>query len=260
VDVTLVELYTTVTDRSGRPVLGLAAEDFQVLEGGKPQPIAKFELVENLPLSVGLVIDTSGSMVSSLVEAQRAAADFVRNVMTSRDRAFLVSFSDKPVLLMPPSDDIEGVIAALHGLQAAGYTSLHDALVTSLYYFRGVRGQRALVLLSDGDDTSSDTPYRDALEYARRSGVAIYTVGLAISPISTEIRRKLGALAAETGGRVFFVDRADQLAGAYKEIEKELRSRYYIAYTPSGGGEGYRQVEVKVRNGMKARTIRGYYP
>ncbi len=262
VDVTLVELYTTVNDRSGQPALGLGVEDFEVLEGGKPQTITKFELVQDLPLSVGMVIDTSGSMVSSLVEAQRAAADFLRNVMTPRDRAFAVSFADKPVLLMPPTDDTEGVIATLHGLQAAGYTSLHDALVTSLYYFRGVRGQRALVLLSDGDDTASHTPFREALEYARRSGVAVYTIGLAVSPLSADIRRKLSMLSNETGGRAFFVEKAGQLVGVYEQIEKELRSRYYLAYTPSGaaGGGGFRPVEVKVKNGLKARTIRGYYP
>jgi VWFA-related protein len=262
IDVTLVELYTTVTDRSGQPALGLGVADFEVLEAGKPQAITKFELVEDLPLSVGMVIDTSGSMVSSLVEAQRAAADFLRNVMTPRDHAFALSFADKPVLLMPPTDDVEGVIGTLHGLQAAGYTSLHDALVTSLYYFRGVRGQRALVLLSDGDDTASHTPFREALEYARRSGVAVYTIGLAVSPLSADIRRKLSMLSNETGGRSFFVEKAGQLVGVYEEIEKELRSRYYLAYTPSGAasGAGFRPVEVKVRNGLKARTIRGYYP
>ncbi|MGH9362632.1 MAG: VWA domain-containing protein, partial [Thermoanaerobaculia bacterium] len=259
-DVTLVELYTTVTDRSGQPVLGLDAGDFQVFEGGKPQQVTKFELVQDLPLSVGVVIDTSGSMVSSLVEAQRAAADFIRDVVTPRDRCFAVSFADKPVVLMPPTDDAGAVIQALAGLQASGYTSLHDALVTSLYYFRGVRGQRALVLLSDGDDTSSHTPYRHALEYARRSGVAIYAIGLNVSPLSADIRMKLSRLANESGGRAFFVDKAGQLLGVYEEIEKELRSRYYLAYTPSGGGAEFREVEVRVRNGLKARTIRGYYP
>lgn len=260
VDVTLVELYTTVSDRSGQPMLGLGVGDFQVLDAGKPQTITKFELVQDLPLSVGLVIDTSGSMVSSLVEAQRAAADFVRDVMTPRDRAFAVSFADKPVLLMPPTDDAEGVVASLNGLQAAGYTSLHDALVTSLYYFRGVRGQKALVLLSDGDDTASHTAFRDALEYARRTGVAIYAIGLAVSPLSADIRRKLSMLANETGGRAFFVEKAGQLVGVYEQIEKELRSRYYLAYAPSEVSDGFRPVEVKVRNGLKARTIRGYYP
>ncbi len=260
VDVTLVELYTAVTDKSGQPVLGLGVVDFEVLDSGAPQTVTKFERVEDLPLSLGLVIDTSGSMVSSLMEAQRAAADFLRDVMTPRDRAFAVSFADKPVLVMPPTDDTEGVIASLHGLQAVGYTSLHDALVTSLYYFRGVRGQRALVLLSDGDDTASNTAFRDALEYAKRSGVAIYSIGLAVSPLSADIRRKLSMLSNETGGRAFFVEKAGQLVGVYDEIERELRSRYYLAYTPSGpAGDGYRPVEVKVKNGMKARTIRGYY-
>jgi VWFA-related protein len=262
VEVNLVELYVAVTDRGGNLVGDLKAEDFEVLEGEKRQDIARFELVENLPLNVGVLIDTSGSMSSSLVEAQQAASGFLESIMTPRDRAFAVSFARRPRLDMPPTDDVGAVVNAINGLQAVGDTALHDALVHSLYYFRGMQGQRAMVLLSDGDDNASYITFRDAAEYAKRSGVAIYAIGLNISGLDAGIRGKLTDLAAATGGRAFFA-KTEELPGIYKLIEQELRSRYLVAYNSNQTAEqgGFRPVEVKVKKGgLKARTARGYYP
>jgi VWFA-related protein len=265
VDVDLVELYAAVIDRSGRLVRGLGVDDFEVYEDGRRQEITKFELVEDLPLTVGIAIDISGSMMQTLGEAQRAGREFVGRMLRPGDRCFVVGFADRPELLMPPTDDSEACSEGLDDLAAFGYTALHDATVTSLYYFRGFRGQRALILLSDGDDTSSSVSYHAAIEYARRSGVAIYAVGLGTGGfLGGGVRGKLKELAEETGGRVFFIGRAEELDQVYDEIEQELRSRYLIAYQsdrPAGGGDEYREVEVKVeQRGLEARTIRGYYP
>jgi VWFA-related protein len=261
VDVKLVELFTTVTDKSGRIVKGLTREEFQILEDGRPQSISKFELVEDLPLTVGFAVDSSGSMTSSLPEAQRAAMEFLENVITLRDKVFALSFSGRPVLLVPPTDDISAVRNALSGLRSQGMTTLHDALVTSLYYFRGVRGRRALIVLSDGEDTASHIPFNNALEYARRSGVVIYTVGLNIGKMQTSIRGKLKDLAEESGGRTFFISEAEELRQVYAEIEDELRSQYLLTYSsdrPTGDGE-YREIEIKIKGKYKARTMKGYY-
>jgi VWFA-related protein len=136
-------------------------------------------------------------------------------------------------------------------------------VVTGLYYFRGVRGRRAMVLLSDGDDTASAMAFRDALEYARRSGVTIYSIGLDVGKLQTGVRSKLNDLARETGGRTFFISRAAELVTVYREIEEELRSQYLVAYSSDRTEQDgqFRQVEVKVRGGkLKARTISGYYP
>lgn len=264
-EVRLVELYTTVTDRSGRLVRGLEAADFEVLEEGRPQEITKFELVENLPLTVGITIDTSGSMASSLVEAQRTGRAFLESMVSRRqDRCLVVGFSGKATLIMPPTDDVESCAQGLEGLRAVGWTALHDAVVSSLYYMRELQGQRALVLLSDGDDTASGIHFDDTLEYARRSGVVIFPVGLDVPALSLDVRRKLGRLAEETGGRTFYIDHAEELEGVYSQIEGELRSRYLLAYAADSGAGGnpeYREVEVRTkRRGLKARTIRGYYP
>jgi VWFA-related protein len=263
VEVNLVELYVAVTDRSNHLVQGLTQDDFEVLESGKKQDITKFELVENLPLTVGILLDTSGSMRNSLVQAQAAAAEFLRGVMTPRDRSFAVSFASRPRLDMPPTDDVEAVVRSFEDLQAVGDTALHDALVHSLYYFRGIKGQRALVLLSDGDDNASYIAYKDALEYARRSGVAIYSIGFNLPGFEVGLKNKLSEIAETTGGKAFFTGKAEELPAIYAQIERELRSRYLVAYNSNQGaakpGE-FREVEVKVkRSGLKARTARGYY-
>ncbi len=263
VEVNFVELLTTVLDDDRRPVPGLERTDFTVLEDGRPQQLAKFELVENLPLAVGITIDTSGSMAMLLPEAQRAAVEFLNKVITPRDQAFAVGFAKEPVLLIPPTDDVGAVEAALGGLRSIGWTALHDAVVSSLYYFRGLRGRKALILLSDGNDSASFYPFRDALEYARRSGVVIYTIGLDVGKLQTEVRSKLKNLAKDTGGRSFFVDKATELSSVYSEIERELRSQYLLAYNsdaPPGAGGDFRTVEVKVKGSRKARTVAGYYP
>ncbi len=261
-EVRLVELYTTVLDGSGQLVRGLPQTAFQVLEDGRPQQISKFELVENLALIVGITVDTSGSMAESLAEAQKAARSFLSQVISPKDRCFVVAFSGKPSLLTPPTDDVGACLNGLDGLQAIGWTSLHDALVTSLYYMRELEGQRALILLSDGDDTSSSISYDEALEFARRSGVTIFPIGLKIGGTEFGIHRKLARLADETGGKAYFIDKAEELASVYKLIESELRSRYLIAYpSDNPAGKNFRTVEVKVKErGLKARTIRGYYP
>ena len=141
-------------------------------------------------------------------------------------------------------------------------TALHDAVVTSLYYFRGVRGRRALILLSDGEDTASTIEFKNSLEYARRSGVVIYSIGLNISKASLGVRSKLSSLSKETGGRSFFISKAVELNGVYDAIERELRSQYLLAYlsdAPQGSKE-FRFVQVKVKGRLKARTMSGYYP
>ena len=264
IDVDLVELFVAVTDKSNQPVLGLEQGDFEVYEAGKKQEIAKFEQVQNLPLTVGVLLDTSGSMESTIGTAARTAGDFLQHVLKPKDKAFAVSFAGRPRLDMPPTDDIEEVARSISGLRAEGETALHDALIDSLYYFRGLTGQRALVLLSDGDDNASYFNYKDVIEYARRSGVSIYTIGFKL-PLVGGVRSKLTELSTTTGGRLFTTDKAQELPGIYAQIEKELRSRYLVTYnavqkSATSAAGAYREVEVKVKkSGLQARTVRGTY-
>jgi len=263
IQVDLVEVYATVTDRGGQLVQGLTGDDFEIRDNGRAQELARFEVVRDLPLTLGLLLDTSGSMGESLGEAKRAATDFLAAVMTPRDRCFAVGFSQRPALLMPLTPDARALETAFKDLPAYGSTSLHDALVYGLYQFRGVRGRKAMVLLSDGDDTSSLVPFADALAFAERSGVAIYTIGLDIGRASVGIRGKLEKLATETGGRTFYIAKASELAGVYEMIERELRSQYFLAFAPDPPpAEGERHaLEIVVQGGkLRARAARGYTP
>lgn len=263
VEVELVEVYATVTDANGTLVSELGREAFTLLDNGRPQTITRFERVTGLPLTLGLVLDTSGSMRESLGEAKLAASEFLSSVMAPKDRCFAVGFSGRPALLMPLTSDATAIEVAFRDLPAIGATALHDALVYSLYQYRGVRGRKAMVLLSDGDDLGSLVPWKETLEYARRAGVSIYTIGLGIGPGSIAIREKLRDLAAETGGHTWFIDKASDLAGAYEQIERELRSQYLLAFSPDPPArEGERhELQVRVdRRGYKVRAASGYTP
>ena len=259
IDVDFVELYTSVLDRQGRPVQGLEARDFTVAEDGVRQEIARFERVTDLPIHAAVVLDVSASMEGSLGQATDAALGFLQSAVRPKDRAALITFNDRPHLAVKLTRDVDALAAGLAGLKAERGTSLYDTIIFSLFYFNGVKGQRAILLLSDGKDEGSRFGYEDALDSARRAGVAIYPIGL-----GEELeKRKLEKLAEETGGRAFFLKDVSELAGIYAAIQEELRSKYLIAYqsTNTAGGDEFRAVELKVgRPGAEAKTMRGYYP
>jgi Ca-activated chloride channel family protein len=264
-DVDLVELYTTVVDQKGRPVEGLARADFKVLEDGAEQRIARFELVKDVPIHAGLLIDTSTSMAEGkkLDAAVKGALRFFQTVITPKDRAAVITFSDAPTLAVRFTSHEEVLAGGLAGLTAEGNTALYDSLIHTLHYFGGVRGKKAIIVLSDGRDEGSRYQFEDALEYARRSGVSLYTVGIGLTPRDTDVRLKLLRLSEETGGRAFFIDRAGELERVYDSIEEELRSQYLLAYQSSNSSrdDKFRAVEVKLsRPGLEAKTLRGYYP
>ena len=263
VEVQSVELYLTVTDRDGRFAQDLAQADVTVIEGKQKQEIQRFELVREMPLKLGVVLDTSGSMSGALAEAQDAGVAFLQAVMKKGDEAFLSSFSHEPVMLLPLTDDVGALVFALRGVHARGSTALHDAVVQGLRQLAGTRGQRALVLLSDGDDNASSITFENAVEYARRSGTVIYAIGLDLPITGIGVRNKLQELAASTGGRAFFASKASELSAIYGTIETELRSRYLVVYQRSGAcvaDNSVCPVEVKLARGLKARVTRSVEP
>lgn len=258
-DVDFVELYTSVTDRQGRPVEGLAAQDFKVSEDGVPQTVARFERVNDLPIHAAVALDVSASMEDSLDQARAAALQFLETSVRPKDRAAVITFNDRPFLAVKFTKDVNALAGGLAGLKAERGTAFYDTIVFTLFYFNGVKGQRAILLLSDGKDEGSRFGWEEALDYARRAGVAIYPIGL-----GPQVEKpKLKKLAEETGGRAFFLEDASGLAPVYAAIEEELRSKYLIAYqsTNTGGGDTFRTVELKVaKPGVEAKTMRGYYP
>ncbi|HEY6139583.1 MAG TPA: VWA domain-containing protein [Thermoanaerobaculia bacterium] len=261
VNVHLVELPTTVI-RNGRPVNDLPQTAFKVLDEGKPVSVAKFEHVTNLPLSIGLAIDTSGSMQPRMMEAQKAGSQFFTNVMRTGDRAFLVSFDSQPLLIQRWSTKLADVNAGLAKLRAEEATALYDAVVYSLYNFVGVKGQKALVLITDGKDTASKFSFEQALEYARRAAVPIYAIGIGIRATEIDTRYKLGQFCSETGGNIYYIESASDLGRIYTDIQNELRSQYILGFYPPDGvkpGSKWHEISVQVSDG-RAKTIRGYYP
>jgi Ca-activated chloride channel family protein len=266
VDVHTVELFTTAVDRHGRPVEGLTREDFRVREEGVEQEIRRFEQVDRVSIYAGVMLETSSSMAEELPEALAAASRFFDTVLRPRDRAAVVTFNQRPELAVRFTGNPEVLAGGLAGAHASGGTALWDSLIFTLHYFSGVQGKRAVVLLTDGDDQASRFSFEEALDFARRTGVTLYPIGLGAASGTPVVRSKLLKLAAETGGRAFFVGRAVELAKVYTVVERELRNQYLLVYQSTldaegAAGEGFRQVTVEVtRPGVEAKTIRGYYP
>jgi VWFA-related protein len=260
VNVDLVELYTTVLGRDGHPVTsGLAAKDFGVTEDGARQQIVRCDRVTDMPIHAAVAIDISASMEKSLPKAQEAALRFLEGTVKPRDRAAVITFNDHPNLVVKFTHDLKDLAGGLAGLKAERGTALYDSLVYSFYTFNGLKGRRALLLLSDGRDEGSRFTWEETLEFARRAGVTVYTIGLGEDVEKAKLKR----LSEETGGRAFFPRDAAELPAIYAAIEEELRSQYLIAYQSATlrKDPGFRTVDLKVvKPGLEVKTIRGYYP
>jgi len=260
-NVHLVELPTTVLI-GGKPADHLTEKSFKILDEGKPVPIAKFDYVKNLPLSIGMAFDVSGSMGTRLDEAQKAGAEFFEQVMRKGDKAFLVAFNKDVELVQKWSTRMADMHAGLARLRAEDMTALYDAVVYSLYNFQGIRGQKALILISDGKDTDSKFTFDQVMDYARRAAVPIYAIGISIKGTEVDVRYRLNKLAAETGGSVYYIEQARELHKVYDELQTELRSQYILGFYPPADikpGSKWREVTVQSAEG-KVKTVKGYFP
>ncbi len=263
VEVRLVELPVEVHDEAGHAVDDLSAADFAVTEEGTPQTLLRCDRVENLPIRAALLLDTSASMQDALGQVQQAAGGFLRSALRSGDRAALLRFSEKPVVEVPFTPDIEKLVRGLAGLSAERSTALFDSVVFALDYMKGLAGARALVLLTDGGDKSSRFDFDQTLEAARRSGVVIYAIGLAMPRTELAARHNLERLAESTGGLALFPDSAAELSDLYRAIDRDLRSRWLLTYqsTQSTSDGKFRRVEVTTkRPGLEIKAPAGYAP
>ncbi len=261
--VSSVHVPVTVLDKSKKPVEGLKQEEFEVIEDGVPQTITHFSLQRDLPVRLGLVIDTSGSMEKTLPEVQRVVLGFLHDLLRPVDRAFVIAFSDRPALLEGFTGDFGALERAMIALRADRSTAFFDASIYGLFQFSGVRGRKALVILTDGEDNASKNTFERAFDYAQRSGVTLYTVGVDLPMTQVRARSHLSRLARVTGGEAFFLGRDDSLSPVYDQIDRELRTQYQIVYTSNSTApiDEFRKVTVRVaRPGVEVRTIAGYYP
>lgn len=261
IDVRWVELYTSVLDRRGRPVQGLAAAAFRVRENGVEQQLLRFDTVESLAINVALLLDTSASMRTRIPTITASAQRFFETVLTPKDRATLLTFNDDIRQLEPFTAEVDALRYAAAGLQSRGTTRLYDSLIYTLHAFGGLEGKRALIVLSDGQDVDSEFPFKQVLELSLRAGVAVYPITLdMLDPTTLD---NLQRLAVETGGRSFSIRSVEELDAVYRQIEEELRSQYLLVYQApaASSGRGFREVEVDLLDpDLRARTLHGYYP
>jgi Ca-activated chloride channel family protein len=278
----LVHLVATVTDRRHNFVTDLEQSDFKILEDNTPQDIRFFGRETDLPLRIAVLLDTSNSIRPRLPFEQDAAIDFLDSVIRrNKDMAFLMTFDNEPEVIQDYTGDLALLTSAIRRQRAGGGTALNDAIYRASEKLmspplpKGPNPEirRILVVISDGDDTLSDHALSDAVEAAIRAEAVIYAVStntdwLSISgdkPHKMHVEggdKVLQEFADQSGGRVFYPYKVEDLAQSFVDIGAELRSQYFIAYSPKNPtADGkYRKIEVQAgRKGLAVRTRKGYY-
>jgi VWFA-related protein len=276
VDVELVQLPVSVMDKDGAPVNGLSQEHFQIFEDKVLQQISLFKH-EDVPISLGLVIDNSGSMRNKRERVNSAALSFVRE-SNPDDETFIVNFDDSAYLEQDFTGSIGDLMDALDNLDTRGETALYDAVYLSAQHVKeGNRDKKALLLISDGEDNTSKYGFNPTLELLRESKVTLYAIGLLEendqrgglfrkSP-SKKAREALEEFAEVTGGRAYFPKSLDEIEEICNRIAHDLRNHYTLGYSPTNRKlDGtWREVEVKVNPPKSVsrissvRTKPGYY-
>ena len=254
-EVNRVILWVTVTDKSDHLIENLGKESFTVFEDGAPQTIREF-FREERPITMAIVLDSSGSMREQLKEVHDAAASFV-DTLRPEDHALVIDFDDKVFLLSDLTSDHDALKESVSSTEALGATALYDAIHAAFRKLRGIEGRKAIVLLSDGDDTSSQYAYDRILEEAKAQSVLLYAIGL--GDVKKSVMKDLSET---TGGRAFFVGKASQLGDVYRRIAEELRLQYYLSYsTTNTKWDGrFIKLEVKSKNSdWSVRARRGYF-
>jgi VWFA-related protein len=263
VRVDVVQLHVSALDKSGHFVKGLARDDFSIQEDGRRQTISGFEVADKLPLSIGLVVDGSGSMEQGLAFVHEASAELFKNLIRDKDRGFVIEFRERPRFLQDLTGNSAELQRAARETRAEGATALYDSIILGLYQFRALEGRKALIVVTDGADNRSHVDFATLLRYARSAGAPVYFIAVGIPLTDFKSKKVINEIATESGGQVFSIGSASKIAEVTKQIEEELRSQYVLAFrTDSQKPQGeYRAVSVAVaRPGVSVRTIRGYIP
>ncbi|HVN93816.1 MAG TPA: VWA domain-containing protein [Terracidiphilus sp.] len=268
VDVKLVNIFVNVTDKNGAIVGELTKDDFAVFEDNRPQQIAVFERKTDVPLSLTLAIDTSGSVRKDLDEEATAARHFARDILQPKDQMSVLQFATEVSELTPFTSKPSQIDRALGGLRPDYATALYDAICLGSQELGKREGRKVLVLVSDGDDTVERSTYQQALEAALRNEVMIYS--LIDVPIVASAGRDTGgehaliALSEETGGKYFYVDEGG-LDKAFAKVSEDLRTQYLLGYYPKNQepGKTFHRVVVTIpraaEDQFNVRNKAGYY-
>ncbi|HVW86501.1 MAG TPA: VWA domain-containing protein [Bryobacteraceae bacterium] len=268
-DVTRVNILFSVTDKKGRFVTDLGKDDFSIIENKKLQTIQQFTAESDLPLRLAVLVDTSNSIREQFRFEQEAAVRFMQSVMRPRqDRMMLVSFDSAAEMVCDLTDDLKKLETGIKSMRPGGGTSLYDAI-----YFAAKeklmldqprdKFRRAMILISDGDDTQSRYSRDQALEMAQKADVVIYAISTNTKRDDLDGDKVLRYLTEETGGQAFFPFKVEDLDQSFENIANELRHQYNIFYRPEPlKADGlYHPVTVKVRTrkDLVVRARKGYY-
>jgi Ca-activated chloride channel family protein len=260
----IVGLYATVTDSNGRLVPGLMREDFEVLDNDKTQKIAVFS-AENQPITVVVMLDTSGSMTNNIDLVKAGAEQFFIRLLP-HDRGQIGDFNDKIQMLSGVTGDRDELVTALRDVDFGYPTRLWDAVDAGLDSLKGLEGRRVVLVFTDGGDNSSKVSFGALLERARADEVMVYAIGLAGEepgpngrPMRTRPDRSLRKIADETGGGYFELDHRDQLTTTFTRVSEELHSQYVLGFASETRDGKVHRLELRVkRPGMKVRARKSY--
>ncbi|HKW74315.1 MAG TPA: VWA domain-containing protein [Terriglobales bacterium] len=268
-----VNVIFTVTDKHNHFIKDLRETQFKILDNNlPPRQIMNFEAETNMPLRVGLLIDASDSITDRFTFEQRAASEFLRQVIRPQtDKAFVLAFDDHNNVTQEFTSDLEKLTRGLHQIRPGGGTAIWDAIY---YACRDKLMQehpdspdqtfrKAIIVVSDGADNQSRVSRAQAVDMAQRAGVIVYTVSTNMNNILDSGDHNLKALADSTGGRAFFPAKLHDLTDAFRDIREELRSQYSVSYKPEqfdvAGGQ-YRPIQIMAENKKyHVRSKRGYY-
>lgn len=254
VNVRLVNVFVNVTDEQGAPVGGLKQDDFTLTEDGVPQKITYFERQTNMPLSLVLAVDTSGSVRKDLDIERHAAHDFLRSLMRPVDHVDLIDFNSDVQEVVPFTSDLRRLDAGLSSLGTGPATALYNAIYLASQRLAPQRGRKVLVVISDGGNTVDGVGYDEALDQAIRSEVMVYS--LIDLPILNDAGRDTGGehalitLSQGTGGKYYYVTYGN-LAEAFAQISEDLRTQYLIGYYPAArrSPSDFRRIHLALKPG-----------
>ena len=269
VDVNRVNMLFTVMDRKGRFVTDLTRDDFELIENKRPQTVQEFSAETDLPLRLGILIDTSNSIRDRFKFEQEAASQFVQSVMRAQtDRGMLISFDSTAQLVSDLTSDPGILEEAIRGLRPGGGTALYDAIYFACRDKLALdqpksKFRRAIVILSDGEDNQSHFTRDQALEMAQRADTVVYTISTDTTRSDLEGNRVLKYFAEKTGGRAYFPFRVEDLEQSFENIHNELSHQYIILYRPepliTDGLFHTFELRVKGRKELLVRVRPGYY-
>jgi Ca-activated chloride channel family protein len=224
-DVHQVLIPTTVTDSHGHPVQGLRKQDFRLLEDGVERPLANFFVADG-PISIGIILDISGSVRNKVAEARQAVSEFLR-LSSPKDEFFLITFKDEPELVRPFTTDVKDIESDLQAVQPMGWTALYDAMVVGIQQMkRASWDRRVLLVLSDGADNNSRYTRAEVKNLIREADVRIFSVSVQSHTPA------LDDLAAESGGRGYRVPKLEELPETIARLSAEAHAEYVLGYTP----------------------------